>query len=78
MKRAKNRKIKFSHGDQYLADKVKLKINTMGEVVLISTSLTVLRIETDEPHAVEPMDLSQKQHHRQQLQEKSENERAYF
>ena len=44
-----------------LADKVKLVINQKGEVILISTSLTVLRVEIDEELSVESMELSQKQ-----------------
>ena len=56
----------FQPGDAYLADKIKLMINRLNEVVLISTSLTVLRVETDESHTIESMELSQKQYtHRQ-------------
>ena len=51
----------FEPNDQYLADKVKLLVNPKGEVVLISTSLTVLRVETDETHSVESLEFSQKQ-----------------
>ena len=52
----------YQPGDAYLADKIKLMINRLNEVVLISTSLTVLRVETDETHTIESMELSQKQH----------------
>lgn len=45
-----------------MADKIKLMINKLGEAILISTSLTVLRVETDETHTVESMELSQKHH----------------
>ena len=56
----------FQPGDAYLADKIKLMINRLNEVVLISTSLTVLRVESDESHTIESMELSQKQYtHRQ-------------
>lgn len=48
LKRQKSRKMDFETNDQYLADKVKLIVNPKGEVVLISTSLTVLRVESDE------------------------------
>ena len=51
----------FTANDQLLADKVKLVINQKGEVILISTSLTVLRVEIDEEYSVESMELSQKQ-----------------
>lgn len=54
--------MQFGIGEQYLADKIKLVLNKNGEIVLISTSLTVLRVETDEPCSVESMELSQKQH----------------
>jgi len=67
LKHLRSRPVKFEFGDQYLADKVKLVLNRLGELVLISTSVTVLRVETDEPCSVESMELSQKQHtHRQQ------------
>ena len=48
----------FAANDQLLADKVKLVINQKGEVILISTSLTVLRVEIDEEYSVESMELS--------------------
>ena len=60
MKHPKNRPMNFQPGDAYLADKIKLMINRLNEVVLISTSLTVLRVETDESHTIESMELSQK------------------
>ena len=45
-----------------MADRIKLMVNMMGEVVLISTSLTVLRVESDESSSdIESMHLSQKQ-----------------
>ena len=50
--------MRFEIDDAYLADKVKLTINRLGEVVLISTSLTVLRVESDETHSIESMELS--------------------
>lgn len=53
--------MEFEANDQYLADKVKLIVNPKGEVILISTSLTVLRVESDESYSVESMELSQKQ-----------------
>ena len=53
--------MEFEPNDQYLADKVKLVVNPKGEVILISTSLTVLRVESDEAYSVESMELSQKQ-----------------
>ena len=48
LKRQKHRQMDFAANDQLLADKVKLVINQKGEVILISTSLTVLRVEIDE------------------------------
>ena len=78
LKHLRSRPVKFEVGDQYLADKVKLVINKLGELVLISTSVSVLRVETDEPCSVESMELSQKQHTHRQQQEKAELERAYF
>ena len=58
LKRQKNRQMDFAANDQLLADKVKLVINQKGEVILISTSLTVLRVEIDEEYSVESMELS--------------------
>ena len=40
---------------------MKLIVNPKGEVILISTNLTVLRVESDEAYSVESMELSQKQ-----------------
>ena len=60
LKHPQKHKIKLEVGDNYLADKIKLVINKLDEVVLISTSMTVLRVETDETHTVESMELSQK------------------
>lgn len=50
----------FNSGDSYLIDKVKLVINPKAEVILISTTLTVLRSESDESFEVESLGLSQK------------------
>jgi len=50
----------FNSGDSYLIDKVKLIINQKAEVILISTTLTVLRSESDESFEVESLGLSQK------------------
>ena len=53
--------MEFETNDQYLVDKVKLIVNAKAEVILISTSLTVLRVESEESNSVESMELSQKQ-----------------
>lgn len=70
MKHPKSRTIKFDLGDNYLADKIKLMINKLGEIILISSTMTVLRVETNETHTVESMELSQKQdtHRQNQLE----------
>ena len=60
LKHPKKRALEIKSGDTFLIDKIKLMINRMGEVVLISTSVTVLRVETDETHTIESMELSQK------------------
>ena len=62
LKHPSKRVIKFEPKDAYLADKIRLVINAKGEIVLTSTSMTVLRVETDESHTIESMELSQKQH----------------
>ena len=45
-------------------------INKLGEIILISSTMTVLRVETNETHTVESMELSQKQdtHRQNQLE----------
>lgn len=48
----------FNSGDSYLIDKVKLVINPKAEVILISTTLTVLRSESDESFEVESISMS--------------------
>lgn len=58
----RNSRTLFNSGDNYLIDKVKLVINPKAEVILISTTLTVLRNESDESFDVESLGLSQKQH----------------
>jgi len=58
----RNSRNTFNSGDSYLIDKVKLVINPKAEVILISTTLTVLRSESDESFEVESLSLSQKQH----------------
>ena len=58
LKHPRSCEMRFEIDDAYLADKVKLTINRLGEVVLISTSLTVLRVESDETHSIESMELS--------------------
>ena len=60
LKHRKSCEMRFEPDDAYLADKIKLTVNRLGEVVLISTSLTVLRVESEESQTVESMELSQK------------------
>ena len=60
LKYPKKKTIRFEPGDKYLADKIRLIINKLGEIVLMSTAMTVLRVETDETHTIESMELSQK------------------
>jgi len=48
----------FVAGDAYVADKIKLTLNTKAEVVLLSTSLTVLRSESEDNFTVESLELS--------------------
>ena len=57
----KNR-TQFVPGDSFLIDKVKLVINQRGQVILESTTLTVLRSESEDSFTVESLELSQKQH----------------
>ena len=52
----------FKQGDAYLVDKVKLIVNRKTELILQSTTLTVLRSESEDSFTVESLELSQKQH----------------
>ena len=47
------------HNFEYVADKVKLQINSKGELIISSTSNTVLREESEE--SIASLELSQKQ-----------------
>lgn len=51
----------FLEGDCYLIDKIQLIINPKAEIILSSTTLTVLLNESDESYEVESLHLSQKQ-----------------
>jgi len=62
LKSHKKNRIKFEKGDTYLIDKVKLVLNPRNEVVLVTTTLTVLRSESEDSFTVESLELSQKQH----------------
>lgn len=60
LKSHKKNRSHFQQGDTYLIDKVKLVINPRAEVVLESTTLTVLRSESEDSFTVESLELSQK------------------
>jgi len=62
LKSHKSNRYTFKPGDNFLIDKVKLVINQKAEIILISTTLTVLRSESEESFEVESLNLSQKQH----------------
>ena len=59
LKHMAKKAISLKCGETFLADKIKLVLNGKKEIVLISTSLTVLRQETEEPHeSAESIELS--------------------
>ena len=58
LKHQRRNQMDFNAGDQFIADKIKLSLNAKHEVVLFSTSLTVLRSESDENFTVESLELS--------------------
>ena len=58
LKHLKKMTVDYQVNDSFVIDKVKLVINPKGEVVLISTSLTVLRAESEESFTVESLELS--------------------
>ncbi len=62
LKSHKNNRCSYAVGDTYLCDKIKLYVNQKSEIVLTSTSLTVLSSESDDSMNVESLELSQKQH----------------
>lgn len=51
----------ITEGENFIADKVKVVINKKGEVVVISTSVTVFRAEQDDTFTVGSFELSQKE-----------------
>jgi len=74
LKHARSRKLDFgveenktkeAPGKAFLADKIGLTINAKGEVLLVSSTLTVFRVESDEADSdnfsVQSFELSQKQ-----------------
>jgi hypothetical protein len=75
LKHARSRKIDFGLDEKsengslvpkaFLVDKIGLTINPKGEVLLVSSTLTVFRVESDEDNSdsfsVESLELSQKQ-----------------
>lgn len=72
LKHARSRKIDFGLDESsanpskaFLVDKIGLNINPKGEVLLVSSTLTVFRVESDEDNSdsfsVESFELSQKQ-----------------
>jgi len=58
LKSHKNKRQQFSPGEAFVIDKVKLVINPKVEIVLVSTSLTVLRSESEDSFTVESLELS--------------------
>lgn len=60
LKHLKKMTVDYKVNDNFVIDKVKLVVNPKGEVVLISTSLTVLRAESEESFTEESLELSQK------------------
>ncbi len=62
LKSHKKNCINFLSGDSYFIDKVKLVVNAKNEIVLQTTTLTVLRSQNDDSFDIESLELSQKQH----------------
>ena len=67
VKYLKKKKLNVKEESNYLIDKIKLVINKKGEIVLISTSLTVMieynlfRPEDEDSYDVDSLELSQEQ-----------------
>eukprot|EP00351_Strombidinopsis_sp_SopsisLIS2011_P000173 CAMPEP_0116873006 /NCGR_PEP_ID=MMETSP0463-20121206/3961_1 /TAXON_ID=181622 /ORGANISM="Strombidinopsis sp, Strain SopsisLIS2011" /LENGTH=115 /DNA_ID=CAMNT_0004514205 /DNA_START=265 /DNA_END=612 /DNA_ORIENTATION=- len=68
LKHPVSRQIKFETDDTFLIDKIKLVINKKSEIVLISTSLTVFRVESDDTFTAGSMELSQKHMMREEME----------
>ena len=69
LKHAKSKKLDFEEeasgkGKSFLVDRIGLTINTKGEVLLVSSTLTVFRVESEEDNSdtfsVDSLELSQK------------------
>jgi len=66
LKYSKKKNLSVEEGANYLIDKIKMVLNKKGEIVLISTSLTVLiqysmfKAEDEDSFDVESLELSQK------------------
>lgn len=61
LKCTKRSRVDFKSGESFLVDKAKLVLNPRNELVLVSTSLTVLTKETEDSFEVDSLELSQKQ-----------------
>lgn len=48
----------YAVGENYLCDKIKLIVNPSAQIVLMSTSLTVLSSESDDSMNVDSLELS--------------------
>jgi len=59
LKHPAKRKIQCVSGQNYLVDKVKLVLNPKREMILVSTTLTVLRVEKEETFSLGSLELSQ-------------------
>ena len=60
LKHFKSRNFKLQESCQYLLDRVKLSINRKGDLIVSSTSATVIREEKEDTFTVESIELSQR------------------
>ena len=61
LKHIKTKKYKLLDGHTYLMDKIKMILNRKGEVVLSSTSSTVIREEREDTFSLNSLEMSQRE-----------------
>ena len=59
LKHPKSRKIVLENGKDYIVDNAKFILNQKAELVLVSTSITVMRVESEADGSLEFLELRQ-------------------
>ena len=61
LKHTNKKQYNIIEGENYVADRVRVIIYKKGEIIVISTSLTVLRAENEDTFSINSLELSQKE-----------------